>query len=591
MLATHHMDEAEILGDRIAIISKGELLCCGSFFFLKKQFGKGHQLVVAQRREEVPGDHTDGQVQDVSDYVTALIPGAKLVETNGADIKFLLPLRNTGPQALAKMFDSLDRDMRQFSVDSYGFKSCSLEEVFVRVTSANGDPDELSDDVVFREAVDAPLTTDSRRESRSSVSSSEGVRRISVTSDGKREVRSSVSSSEELRQRSVSYGDVSDPILSDRVGDENEALLMEAPTEERGEALLMEAPTEGRGEMESAKRSSHFCFPFFLQLYALLLKRLQYAWHRPIFTLVQNLLPMLITLLCLLISMYLLQVPSPIPFEFTPAQYTRTGFDNYMVVGGPNNEESCRYFDQLYRTCGVGANPTGSSSDPLSPCYWPDPTNFTTCTSSIAERLLSDCAPETPTVTARDCGSDSRSDYSPPLSHAPQCFSPDSYSHWAQTFIQDLRHGNLTDYADGDSRLVIDYLLWSTNKFIQNRYGGVVFGVNRPGIPASIDDIYRNTSSWYTAVRQGAKVHDMLVTFLCKSVTPFTCLSCNQQFCSVCGHMHVTHMSHACHMLFLPQALFSYKGYHSMPTYLNVLNNAILRANLPATADPMQYGE
>lgn len=44
MLSTHHMDEAEVLGDRIAIISKGSLLCCGSFDFLKHHYGRGHHL-------------------------------------------------------------------------------------------------------------------------------------------------------------------------------------------------------------------------------------------------------------------------------------------------------------------------------------------------------------------------------------------------------------------------------------------------------------------------------------------------------------------------------------------------------------------
>ena len=557
MLATHHMDEAEILGDRIAIISKGELLCCGSFFFLKKQFGKGHQLVVAlQRRgEEVPGDHTDGQVQDVSDFVTSLIPGAKLVETNGADMKFLLPLRNTGPQTLARMFDILDRDMQRFYVDSYGFKSCSLEEVFVRVTSANGDPEELSDDVVFREAVDAPLTSDSRRESRSSVSSSEGGRRSSVTSDGKREGRSSVSSSEGGRQSSASCADVPDssPSNYDVTNGEDEVPLMESQAEEA---------REGMGEAQDSSASG---FLFVLQLYALLLKRLQYACHRWILTKVQNLLPLAIVILCLVISWYLLQVESPIAFEFTPAQYTRDGFDNYMVVGGPNTEDTCHYFDQLYRPCGVGGNPTGSSSDPHSPCYWPD-SNFTTCSSSLPKDLLSTCAPETPTVLARDCGSGSRSNYAPPLPHPPQCFSPNPESNWAQTFIQDLRHGNRTDYTEADGRLDMDYLLWSTSKFIQNRYGGVVFGVNRSEIAASVDEIYKNTSSWYTAVHQGAKVRNMpqmtclshTVTFsslLSRACHVFvTCLSYDNQHivvtsCSACDHMVIiTCLSLACHI-------------------------------------------
>uniref|UniRef100_A0A8C1TGV2 ABC transporter domain-containing protein n=1 Tax=Cyprinus carpio TaxID=7962 RepID=A0A8C1TGV2_CYPCA len=35
LLSTHHMDEADLLGDRIAIISHGKLKCCGSPLFLK----------------------------------------------------------------------------------------------------------------------------------------------------------------------------------------------------------------------------------------------------------------------------------------------------------------------------------------------------------------------------------------------------------------------------------------------------------------------------------------------------------------------------------------------------------------------------
>ena len=46
MLSTHHMDEAEALGDRIAIISQGSLLCYGSFEFLKHQYGRGHHLTI-----------------------------------------------------------------------------------------------------------------------------------------------------------------------------------------------------------------------------------------------------------------------------------------------------------------------------------------------------------------------------------------------------------------------------------------------------------------------------------------------------------------------------------------------------------------
>lgn len=44
MLSTHYMDEADIVGDRIAIIASGRLRCVGSPLFLKHQYGLGYQL-------------------------------------------------------------------------------------------------------------------------------------------------------------------------------------------------------------------------------------------------------------------------------------------------------------------------------------------------------------------------------------------------------------------------------------------------------------------------------------------------------------------------------------------------------------------
>lgn len=46
------------------------------------------------------------------------------------------------------------------------------------------------------------------------------------------------------------------------------------------------------------------------------------------------------------------------------------------------------------------------------------------------------------------------------------------------------------------------------------------------------------------------------------------------------------------HTSLLLQVFYNNKGYHSMPTYLNALNNAILRANLPKSkGNPAAYGE
>lgn len=49
ILTTHYMDEADILGDRIAIMAAGTVKCCGSSLFLKNRFGVGYNLVIAKK--------------------------------------------------------------------------------------------------------------------------------------------------------------------------------------------------------------------------------------------------------------------------------------------------------------------------------------------------------------------------------------------------------------------------------------------------------------------------------------------------------------------------------------------------------------
>lgn len=51
LLTTHFMDEADLLGDRIAIMAGGKLQCCGSSFFLKKKYGAGYILIMDKSKE------------------------------------------------------------------------------------------------------------------------------------------------------------------------------------------------------------------------------------------------------------------------------------------------------------------------------------------------------------------------------------------------------------------------------------------------------------------------------------------------------------------------------------------------------------
>lgn len=53
ILSTHHMDEADILGDRVAILSQGKLHCSGSPVFLKNSFSTGYYLTLVRKMKNI----------------------------------------------------------------------------------------------------------------------------------------------------------------------------------------------------------------------------------------------------------------------------------------------------------------------------------------------------------------------------------------------------------------------------------------------------------------------------------------------------------------------------------------------------------
>ena len=78
LLSTHHMDEADILGDRIAIISQGKLQCCGSSLFLKGHYGNGYYVTLTKKvPEERPTEERPSTARTLKDVnLGPMIPPA-----------------------------------------------------------------------------------------------------------------------------------------------------------------------------------------------------------------------------------------------------------------------------------------------------------------------------------------------------------------------------------------------------------------------------------------------------------------------------------------------------------------------------------
>uniref|UniRef100_A0A4W3HEH5 ATP-binding cassette, sub-family A (ABC1), member 4a n=1 Tax=Callorhinchus milii TaxID=7868 RepID=A0A4W3HEH5_CALMI len=138
ILSTHHMDEADLLGDRIAIISQGKLQCCGSSLFLKNCFGSGFHLTLVRRMKKVKHKNED-QVSELFFYaadveaLTALIhhhiPEAKLVENVGQELYYVLPSKDFKHRAYASLFREIEETLQDLGLSSFGVSDTSLEEI------------------------------------------------------------------------------------------------------------------------------------------------------------------------------------------------------------------------------------------------------------------------------------------------------------------------------------------------------------------------------------------------------------------------------------------------------------------------------
>uniref|UniRef100_A0A4W6FFI7 ATP binding cassette subfamily A member 4 n=1 Tax=Lates calcarifer TaxID=8187 RepID=A0A4W6FFI7_LATCA len=149
ILSTHHMDEADLLSDRIAIISKGQLHCCGSPLFLKNCFGVGFYLTLVRRIKDLrKGEvritcYTKSTCCSVSFpclfiLITSLIhhhvPEAKLIEMIGQELTYLLPNKGFKHRAYASLFRELEETLADMGLSSFGISDTSLEEVEISQT-------------------------------------------------------------------------------------------------------------------------------------------------------------------------------------------------------------------------------------------------------------------------------------------------------------------------------------------------------------------------------------------------------------------------------------------------------------------------
>ncbi|XP_066591826.1 cholesterol transporter ABCA5-like [Prorops nasuta] len=193
LLTTHFMDEADILADRKAVISKGKLRCCGSSLFLKNKFGIGYHLTLV-----LEGNAREHAIKRL---VSSHVCKSEKARRHGRELSFILP--HNSVENFAPLFSAIEQEIKtrasRLGISSYGVSMTTLEEVFLHLEKDEETEctmDNLSKKMVRNRALSRSLSLQSKSTSYQSLQN-EGA---AVQNDG----------------QAKSTGDVQDGIHNDR---------------------------------------------------------------------------------------------------------------------------------------------------------------------------------------------------------------------------------------------------------------------------------------------------------------------------------------------------------------------------------------
>ena len=160
LVTTHHLDEAERLGARVAVLHRGRLACAGRAAELKRRYDVGYTLVctLAEEDEDDPRDegedrrrhspessssssrHADARRDRLASAILATLENAGVANARrrGAEGKGEVSVDVPGSSAgkLPSALRALRADAKKLAVAGFGLAAPSLDGVFRAVTAA-----------------------------------------------------------------------------------------------------------------------------------------------------------------------------------------------------------------------------------------------------------------------------------------------------------------------------------------------------------------------------------------------------------------------------------------------------------------------
>ncbi|XP_052774715.1 ATP-binding cassette sub-family A member 2-like isoform X2 [Mya arenaria] len=606
LLSTHHMDEADLLGDRIAIISNGALKCCGSPLFLKNTFCEGYHLkLVKQENEEdvistddldtedpthnAPATGSKCDAGSVTQFIQKYVSTAYLKTDTKRELHYILPYEEAKKGNFERLFQALESGDKQLYITSYGVADSNLEEVFLEVTE-NAIRDE-------EDKKPKPMKTFQIKQNSHTTTSPPA--RLSLDDDLTEAVGGHSGPDLELKPANQSPGnelelghmteapanqnrtegvDVADKQTNQRV--ESEVNIEEEARDQRNMEMLC-----GKGSYVLSNKwllLNHFR--------AVIIKRFHYITRNWKSLFSQIILPALFVSIAMTVALSAPKDEDLPPLELSPSMYFNVTQPkgNYIPISNEHSSERAVNYlkdkgpDDLIKTfhlpSGVGAtcvlkSPFNSTldSDVLRTLNQNNSAHTLRLLSHYyqagCERVfvpgiqLENYVPQAAVISNNGRLEELHSgqDVPPTMSmpdgrYYPNCICkkdnsgfecsepsqrPPEFRVVTRDIMQDIsvKSMNKGVYEQGK------YYLYTTDEYRLHRYGAFSFGTECESVPKNFGEnsptIFRQLAVRGTAI-----------------------------------------------------AWFNQKGFHSMPTYLNTLNNAILRANLNQSikGHPAAYG-
>ncbi|XP_068022332.1 retinal-specific phospholipid-transporting ATPase ABCA4 isoform X2 [Melanerpes formicivorus] len=534
ILSTHHMDEADILGDRVAIISQGKLFCSGSPVFLKSCFGSGFYLTLVRKMKNTrtgraaslcscgsqcscscsscaqrdkaaaPEQELDGDLNELAEVIHHHVPEAKLIESIGQELVYLLPNKHFKQRSYASLFRELEETLDDLGLSSFGVSDTPLEEVFLRVT-AETDP---------------------------------GIQGAGDTQENGSTPGKASAESQPADQNTKLRADDMSQMPVGTAGDQNEG---KGSRQYKGFELVHQ------------------------QIKALLIKRFHHASRSHKDFLAQIVLPASFVLLSLIITVIIPPFGEYPALSLHPWIYGQqfTFFSNEL----PGAERTVSLTHALLNKPGFGNR--CMKDQPLAgyPC-----SNVTTAWSTpavppdLSSFLLSQTwSPENPSPPCK-CSSHKK------LTMLPECpagaggLPPPQRVQQSTEILQDLTHRNISDFLVKTYPKLIKGSLKSKYWVNEQRYGGISIGGRLPVLHVSGDQVVGFLSDLGRMLNVTGGQNSLAAA---KEMSNFL------KYMETEDNIKVW---------------FNNKGWHAVVSFLNVANNAILRANLRTGQAPEQYG-